>query len=298
MASSCLWYRNGKNPEPDLGGKPVSQYDAEGTEGGRLDIGEHDFDYLDEMMPGDVQEEMEDIFQFIPTTGSAAAPEAGPSNFKRSRHVPDAIHLDQGDDQRVEDINLNAGVVIRMEQNLHQQWHATFGHKGEDVDMDAGNGDSNEYAPFASEMDWKIAQWAIKDGPGNAAFDRLLAIPQVSLLPCLLGRIFMAHQVREKLGLSYKNIRGLHKLVDEIPARGTWQHRDLSFADRPDEKYRIHFRDPIEAIRSLWADPTHAKDFVYQPRQVFSDQGRKNRIYSEMWTGKWWNAVQKVRYYP
>ena len=39
----------------------------------------------------------------------------------------------------------------------------------------------NPYAPFASELDWRIARWAIKDNPGHKVFDRLLSIPGVSL---------------------------------------------------------------------------------------------------------------------
>lgn len=174
-AANCAWYRCGKNRAFDM--------DAEETEGGMLDIGgdgTDDMDYMDEMMPGDVQEDMEDIFEFIPSAGSAANPEAGPSNVKRSRHVPDAIHLDEGDDERVEDINPKGGWVIRMADNVHERWHAAFGHGDEDVDMDGGNSHSHEYAPFASEMDWKIAKWVVNDGPGHAAFDRFLAIPDVS----------------------------------------------------------------------------------------------------------------------
>ena len=41
---------------------------------------------------------------------------------------------------------------------------------------------NNPYAPFSSEMDWMIAQWAVKDAPGHKAFDRFLEIPGVSLL--------------------------------------------------------------------------------------------------------------------
>jgi hypothetical protein len=34
------------------------------------------------------------------------------------------------------------------------------------------------------------------------------------------------------------------------------------------------------------------KDIVYVPKKVFSDTDRKNRVYNEMWTGKWWNGIQ------
>ena len=48
----------------------------------------------------------------------------------------------------------------------------------------------------------------------------------------------------------------------------------------------------MEAIKSLLGDPAHTNEIVYAPRKIFSSQARDNRIYTEMWTGKWWHAVQ------
>ena len=49
-----------------------------------------------------------------------------------------------------------------------------------DSDIVMGNdGEPNPFIPFSSELDWKVAQWAVKDGPGHNAFDQLLAIPGV-----------------------------------------------------------------------------------------------------------------------
>ncbi|KAL6301703.1 hypothetical protein BKA93DRAFT_818859 [Sparassis latifolia] len=31
---------------------------------------------------------------------------------------------------------------------------------------------------------------------------------------------------------------------------------------------------------------------VYVPKRIFTDQNKDNRIYSEMWTGLWWNTIQ------
>ncbi|KAJ7757871.1 hypothetical protein B0H14DRAFT_3598556 [Mycena olivaceomarginata] len=64
-----------------------------------------------------------------------------------------------------------------------------------------------------------------------------------------------------------------------------WTSRALSFPDRPAEKYLIRYRDPLAAIRALLGNPAHAKDIVYIPT-------RKNRVYNEMWTGKWWTGIQ------
>ena len=178
--------------------------DVEDHEGGRLDIGSSgEMVDWDDMMPGDVMQDMEDVYQFIPLAGSRPVPkEAGPSGGQRSRHVVDAFHLDESDDSRVEIPNLMAGKAIRMADTLHKQWHMKFGGGDEDMDMDGSSSDKTDFAPFASEMDWKIANWVIKDGPGHAAFDCLLAIPDVRdhliistiyILSCRFGKNWAFH---------------------------------------------------------------------------------------------------------
>ena len=66
-----------------------------------------------------------------------------------------------------------------MDKSLLARWQNIFGtNEGNPKDRTA---DSNHFAPFASELDWKIAQWAVKDGIGHNSFDRLLNIPGVRL---------------------------------------------------------------------------------------------------------------------
>ncbi|KAF8223360.1 hypothetical protein L208DRAFT_1202901, partial [Tricholoma matsutake] len=103
-----------------------------------------------------------------------------------------------------------AGKVIPMDECLHDHWHQLFREQD-------GDGDDN-YAPFASEMDWRVAQWMVKDGIGHKSFDRFLAIPGVA----------------EKLGLSFHNTHSLHQKIDLIPERaGLWSTKSLTFNDRP-----------------------------------------------------------------
>lgn len=42
--------------------------------------------------------------------------------------------------------------------------------------------EANPWAPFASKMDWEVAQWAKMRGPGSTAFTELLEIEGVSLV--------------------------------------------------------------------------------------------------------------------
>jgi hypothetical protein len=101
----------------------------------------------------------------------------------------------------------------------------------------------------------------------------------------------------EKLGLSYKNIAGLHRNIDNLKTKvGEWKVRSLRFKDNPEERFIFRHWDVIEAIKSLWGDPALASHLVYRPRKVFKDAHKTKRLYSEMWDGKWWNAIQ-VRYY-
>lgn len=56
----------------------------------------------------------------------------------------------------------------------------------------------------------------------------------------------------------------------------------------------VQYRNPLQAISTLLGNPAHTNDIVYKPCKVFSDETKKNRIYTEMWTGKWWHAVQVI----
>ncbi|KAJ7433255.1 hypothetical protein B0H11DRAFT_2259609 [Mycena galericulata] len=268
QSKHCSWYRKGKNPEgrrrtmrtpsPDI--LPPAEITADPNEEPDIPVGDA------------IEEWEDDLFQFIPIDPNVPGPSRLPSS-NSFRHLSD-----EGD-TRVVDSHPTAGRVIRMNENLHAKWKRSFGLAMDgDGDVEMGGPDiSNGFAPFASELDWRIAEWVIKDGPGHKAFDRLLNIPGV----------------RAKLGLSYTNVRGLHQIVDSIPDRaGLWATKSLSFPDRPSEKYLIRYRDPLAAIRTLLGNPAHAKDIVYIPKKVFSDSERDNRVYNEMWTGKWWASVQ------
>ncbi|KAG1873498.1 hypothetical protein C8R48DRAFT_593832, partial [Suillus tomentosus] len=94
------------------------------------------------------------------------------------------------------------------------------------------------------------------------------------------------------LGLSFHNSRAMHQIIDTIPSRSLWHTTYLSFPDDPEERHMVQYRDPLEAIHTLLGNPAHAETIVYKPCKVFSDESKENRIYSEMWTGKWWHALQ------
>ncbi|KAG0708254.1 hypothetical protein DFH29DRAFT_994508 [Suillus ampliporus] len=133
------------------------------------------------------------------------------------------------------------------------------------------------FIPLPLRLDWQgRICWAVQEGYGHKAFDRLLAIPGV----------------KDHFGLAYHNTRGLHQTIDSVPPHAKWQSTFLAFADKPDHKHELHYRNLVDAIRTLLGNPAHAKDIIYKPATVFTDNTYSSHIYNEMWTGHWWHAIQ------
>ncbi|KAH9916701.1 uncharacterized protein B0H18DRAFT_830394, partial [Fomitopsis serialis] len=282
-ARSCKWYNKGKNRE------------LEDEEDGTWD------DFRDVL-------ENRDLFRFdlpVPVDNSsignqneASSSSSAPRPAPPPLRVPTVPALDDDEDTRVEEEDPLAGRVIRMEPTIVETWRAYFAEEDEDEPMDVDNADGPEadermdvddedrppnecdgnavWRPFASELDWRVAKWIISEDVGQKSLNRFLSIPGVI----------------EKLGLTFKDVRELFMKVDGIPDRASWNTSSLTFPDRPDEAHLVRYRDILEAIKALLGNPSYAKHIVYRPRRVFADRSRTKRIFTEMWTGLWWNAVQ------
>lgn len=141
----------------------------------------------------------DELFHFVEEESTHPDPDIGragpgPSTMAQTPPPPPPprntyYSLDDDEDKRVEDIHPDAGQTIYMDKTVHQRWQDLFGpgkDREGDVLMGEGtflsSGRANGYAPFASELDWRVANWAIREGVGHNAFDRLLAIPGVRLM--------------------------------------------------------------------------------------------------------------------
>jgi hypothetical protein len=125
---------------------------------------------------------------FIPhITANLDTADAGPEPANAANRLRQAAlsnhTLDDENDERITITHKNAGVVRRKE--------LPPGHNVQDQDGDTAMDGPNDsipqpFHPFNSDLDWRVAQWAIKDGPGQNAFDRLLSVPGV----CFVKMIF------------------------------------------------------------------------------------------------------------
>lgn len=192
-SSSCSWYRTYQKTaaienfsahleEEDLG---EDWMEREIEDPPALEI-------TDEEAGEQLQEYQEDndIFYFVRVEDLPAIGEAGPGPVTQAHRerMADrqlggkARSLDDGDLSMYEQEHPTAGRLVRMDTSLRERWCQAHGIPF-DVPMDGSSSQApNLYAPFASEMDWWIAEWFVKDNIGHNLFNCLLRIPGASFL--------------------------------------------------------------------------------------------------------------------
>jgi len=126
-----------------------------------------------------------DELQFLPDEPEEIVAEPQPQTadnnaFQGTTHSRHTVLDDNDDDdERITIVDEDAGRIFRKEAPPR----GTQVDREGDTFMDNLEGrEPNRFAPFSSELDWRVAHWAVKDGPGHNAFNRFLEIPGVSNL--------------------------------------------------------------------------------------------------------------------
>ena len=123
---------------------------------------------------------------FIPPEGpvngsnQGAVPGPGPSTAANLMLQQSAAHH-----HGVFGVQEDSGISVWTDEAGHvlrKDAPPKYDVRDEQGDVQMAEGDVGNFHPFSSELDWRVAQWVIKDGPGHSAFDRLLEIPGVGQL--------------------------------------------------------------------------------------------------------------------
>jgi len=97
-------------------------------------------------------------------------------------------------------------------------------------------------------------------------------------------------QVFKSLGLSFKSSNELNKIIDDqLPGRPRFERHEIMVAN---EVCEVYFRDVIACIKALYGDPDFAQYLVFLPEKHYVDEGKTQRMYHDMHTGKWWWSTQ------
>jgi hypothetical protein len=163
---------------------------------------EDDWDTYNPAEDPDVDFDIDDLYNalddlhFLPNTPTPLSEDqGGPGPQTASNQIERVVSqapnrhrvLDDDDDSRVIDEDLIAGKKIKPPTD-----------KDGDIVME-GDEMENPFFPFTSELDWKIGRWAVKDGPGHNAFDRLLQIPGVSSFYICIFSLLMTYRSLKNL---------------------------------------------------------------------------------------------------
>ncbi|THU85232.1 hypothetical protein K435DRAFT_869511 [Dendrothele bispora CBS 962.96] len=136
--------------------------------------------------------------------------------------------------------------------------------------------DENTWAPFKSEMDWRIVKWAKLRGPSSTALTELLSIPNLV----------------EKLDLSFKSANELNKIIDmSLPARPAFKVKSVIVHG---EAFEVYFRDVLDCIKTLYSEPDFAPYMKYAPERHDIDERCQSCMFHNIHTGEWWWWRQKA----
>ncbi|THU80172.1 hypothetical protein K435DRAFT_823723 [Dendrothele bispora CBS 962.96] len=134
----------------------------------------------------------------------------------------------------------------------------------------------NVWAPFQSEIDWKVAKWAKLRGPSSTAVTELLSIDGVP----------------EKLGLSYNSVNQLNTIIDNnLPSRPRFKRHEVVVQG---EVFEMYFRDIMECVKALYNEPEFAPYLKFAPEQHFENDSCEEQLFHDMHTGRWWWSTQKA----
>ncbi|KAM6491529.1 hypothetical protein JOM56_012921, partial [Amanita muscaria] len=107
------------------------------------------------------------------------------------------------------------------------------------------------FAPFKSQLDWEVAKWAKLRGPSSTALTEFLAIEGLG----------------DRLGLSFKTVHELNKLIDtELPGRPQFHHQSITVSG---DTVTLYSRNILDCISALYGDPEFTHQLKHRPERHY-----------------------------
>jgi hypothetical protein len=295
-SKKCAWFRYGLGEQ--LPGSTIDDYSSTSDDPGNCDS--HSRSFNDEDDYDDDDAAFQQLENFVAALELATQPrtQASTSHIGSRSPVEDPQIPDVEEEALILDSFPKAGAVVGREDHVYTDWVRRFNPRNLDHVLD-----KDFYAPFISYDDWQVARWTITEpnGPSQSAMDRLLRIgrdaknlmSRTCMFVPICPFIDTSLQLANKIGVSWKNSRELHQVIDTIPDRAPWSETNI-FLRGSDVSHRIFFRNPIDCVRALWQNPAYADQMHYCPQRIYKNKTRSCRVYNELWSGDWWWDKQEL----
>ncbi|QRV82764.1 hypothetical protein RhiJN_10779 [Ceratobasidium sp. AG-Ba] len=93
----------------------------------------------------------------------------------------------------------------------------------------------------------------------------------------------------------WNNLKEFEQEINRLPQGPSWFRETIIVNGDQDNKILDFWkRDIIALIRSLLADPRFIPHMRFAPERQYNSRTRQNRVYGEMWSGKWWWRMQNL----
>ena len=88
--------------------------------------------------------------------------------------------------------------------------------------------------------------------------------------------------------------------MDSLPQGAKWicevfeatsDERDYK-GQRKVVRFELWKRNPVDCIKELLSDPQFKEHLCYAPERLYEDAMGEKPIFSEMWSGEWWEKLQ------
>lgn len=83
----------------------------------------------------------------------------------------------------------------------------------------------------------------------------------------------------------------MHELINLLPSGPKWTYEEIEFPGYPTRQpIVVYYRDGLECLEELFADPKFVDQMDFRPRKEFADSECKNRVFGEYMTAdRAWN---------
>ncbi|KZS88527.1 hypothetical protein SISNIDRAFT_417979 [Sistotremastrum niveocremeum HHB9708] len=127
------------------------------------------------------------------------------------------------------------------------------------------------YYPFKSAAEAEIALMLDDSGMSNKEIDAFLK----------------SQFVKSNKPLSFRSAQRLRQLIEMLPAGSQWKWKEIKFEGYETKSpLVVYYRDGLECIESLFADPRFVEHLDLIPRREYLDEEHSVRTYNEMMTGQ------------
>ena len=135
--------------------------------------------------------------------------------------------------------------------------------------------DFNLYAPFADRIDYTLALFFNRAKVSRAAINEFLK-------DGILNDLNPTHKVQ------FSSAYQFYKLIDAVADEPSWYSGTVDYPLQKAVMFR--YRNIISVVKYLLRQKVYAVDIVWEPRQEYDNE--RNRVYSEINTGIWWEHIQ------